>query len=535
MDRTTYLDHYRAIADLTGAAIAVRRSGSAVTYKAEDTRSGEEVALEVIPAEGVAPEVLAELEDEAAGAKELSHINVPKLHAFGREQGHVVYVSEYFDGTSAEEWIKAQGPMPVGPALRIGVQVVSTLGAAAFHGIVHGAINPRNILLVPGQTAQGDWPLVKILNLIGLPPTFTGSQFAAAEPEFTAQFASPEQLQNGAVDFRSEMYSLGATLWFLLTGTLPAAATDVPRVSGLPKPVTNLLEEMLAQNPEERPHDPLVFQERIRACLEGVERREAIGRKFGVPTPAPVPVVLKERSIPWRPLTIAALALFLATMTFVFWPRPGQTFASKKNEPLGVPIGVPEPAAPSSVQTVANPLVAPTAPPSPQVVAVEPSPVPAESAVEKQPTNQPITEPAPVVAKVEPSVAPIITQADPPPPATVETVPIAEEALRAEPVQTMPPAPAPVAQRAQPRVAEPVLRAEPVLAAQPAMETNRGARTSKRPKRINGLEVRAAEPPDGTPGLPKRTQRARFLGTADDGSLVFEMPSSEAGYVAPRR
>ena len=350
MERNTYLNRYRVVTDDTGAPVNLGHNGPAVMCKAEDIRSGAEVAVEVIPAFGLGPQAREELEREAAAARELEHINIPRLHAFDRTAEQFVYAWEYFDGTSGEEWIREHGPMPIGPALRIALQIVSALGAAAFHSLVHRAINPRNVILVPGQTPQGEWPLVKIVNLTGVAPTFRGSEAA----DFASKFASPEQLENGGVDFRSEMYSLGATLWFLMTGGAPVAGANLPRASGISKPVAQLLAQMLSPNADERPYDPLAFQEQIRECLGQVERREATGRKMGVPVPAAVPVIKREprRAIPWKPLLTAALVLLVATLVALLIPenlRPNHWFAGfGKAGPIGVPIGVPESSSPTA-------------------------------------------------------------------------------------------------------------------------------------------------------------------------------------------
>ncbi len=239
--------------------------------------------------------------------------------------------------------------MPVGPALRIASQTVSALGAAAYRSLVHRAINPENLVLVPGQTPQGDWPMVKILQWIGTVPA--GSKYAGKNmtSDSTASYLSPEQTREGIVNFQSEIYALGATLWFLLTGSAPASEGPLPRLSGVPKPAMHLLEQMLARDPEQRPHDPVAFEESLRDCLEQVDRREAVGRKLGVPVAVAEPAVIRpmpRRARPWKPLAWAALFLFLATAGAVLLPRvlhSGGWFTdSEQSPPIGVPVGVPE-------------------------------------------------------------------------------------------------------------------------------------------------------------------------------------------------
>ena len=216
-----------------------------------------------------------QLEADAKKLRELIHINIPRLRDSGIENGEMFYVTEYFDGTTAADWVKTHGPMPVGAVLRIAQQIANATNLAASHGMIHRAINPANVMLVPGETAEGEWPLIKMLNFVGVAPDLSNAN--EGETFQPAQFASPEQLQTGAVDFRSQMYSLGATLWFLLTGAAPReGAASVNDVSRVPTTVRNLIAHMLASDPSERPPDPRVFQSLVQDCRARIDRGEAI-------------------------------------------------------------------------------------------------------------------------------------------------------------------------------------------------------------------------------------------------------------------
>src|SRR5436190_1775697 len=162
------------------------------------------------------------LETEATALKKLHHTNIPTLYDFGIEDNHLVYVTEEFDGTLAEDWVNSHGPLPTGAVLRIASQVVSALGVAALYQIGHQAINPNNLVLVAGQTAEGEWPLVKVLHFGSVSPNSSDTGGAVAEFDKSLHYVSPEQIQKGTLNFRSEVYSLGCTMWFLLTGAPPS-------------------------------------------------------------------------------------------------------------------------------------------------------------------------------------------------------------------------------------------------------------------------------------------------------------------------
>jgi hypothetical protein len=398
MDSKIFLGKYR----VSAAEIeAVREAtGSPLAYEGEEIDSGKTVVLEVVPAASLKMAGRQKLEAEAIAAKELRHVNIFALHDFGVEDNHLVYVTEEFEGTLAEEWVNMHGPMPVGPVLRIASQVVSALGAAAFYRIAHHAINPSNLVLVPGQTAEGEWPLVKVLHFVGGTAKFPGTAV-----DKSLHYASPEQLQHGIVDFRSEIYSLGCTMWFLLTGAPPLIASNGSKavqpaktgpdmMTAVPQTVRRLLEQMLSVNPDARPRDPLAFYRRLQDCLAQVEQREimaGIARSRSVDMPA-------RRRSPLKTLARAAFVLAMAALTaFVLREYLRHRRVVHAEEPIGVSIGITEasPFATPIAAKGADTMVSIVTQPTPAVVESESTesdstqaPGPATDSVENNPANQ---------------------------------------------------------------------------------------------------------------------------------------------------
>jgi serine/threonine-protein kinase len=449
MEHKIFLGKYRVAADeialsgpepeAEGGAAVAEQHQTSVIYRGDEIESGRDVAIEVIPAASYKAVVREELEAEALAARKINHINIPAIYDFGVEDEQLIYVTEYFDGTSAEEWVNQHGPMPTGAVLRIALQVVSAMGACAFHKISHHAINPANLMLVPGQTPEGDWPLVKVLHFIGVAPTFTSAEApvstSVASFDKTSHYASPEQLQHGTVDFRSEIYSLGATMWFLLTGAPPLIAPKGPlamqptthglavdKLNGMPKKVRRLLAQMLSVKPEERPQDPLAFYRQIQDCLAQVDRRESMARRFGVPllSGSGVAALPGRRRFPAKALALAAVLLALATLAgFVIPNYLRDQRVRQAEEPIGVPIGVPEAtesAAP--VTTNANIVVAEStqAPPETSVANANTAQVPPPTNTEQNAPPPSAPASSPVVAANEVAAAPV----QPPPPAPSE-------------------------------------------------------------------------------------------------------------------
>ncbi len=380
------LGKYRLLEDETDDAEDNR--GTSLVYRAQDIDSGERVVVELVPVTSLKPAVRTRLESEAVAAKQFDHVNTVRLLDFGVEEDHLVYVTEELQGTALAEWVRVHGPLATGAVLRIAAQLTGALHAAAAHGLLHRTINPDNVMLVPGQTAEGDWPLVKLLHFVGTTPKVSDDDGAVAAFDTSLHYISPEQVRGSKVDLQSEVFSLGATMWFLLTGVPPMVAPKgakvvVPlmpggNVSGIPKRVLRLLAQMLFADPDARPN-LAELQQRLRDCQLQVDRREAMSRGFGSAA-----IFQRPRRVPFSGLRLAgtlALTLLLAAMAALAMVTVPKYLKHRRvirgEEPIGVPIGVANadsavesPSTQSTAPLTANSLpanngtVQPTLPPS---------------------------------------------------------------------------------------------------------------------------------------------------------------------------
>jgi serine/threonine protein kinase len=346
-----FSENYSVYLNDDGSPREIGRNGPVVTYKAIDYDSGRTVAMQLIPLASVSEGERVRFEESAQVARKLDHDNIAKVFETGAEDNHLVFVSEYVEGESAAEWIDEHGPMPADAVLRIGFQVVNALAVAEQRGVSPRAIQPANLIIRPGVAADGGWPGIKVRNF-GLPAVKLNSgegETRELVPSMPPQFTSPEQRENRGLDVRSDIFSLGATMWFLLTGSAPPAAKpneSGPRLSApdVQRFVRNLVSSMLRTDPEKRPQDLAAFAERIRVCLQKAERRTAFTRSFA---PAAIPGTQKvEKKRVASALALAAAFVVLATLgAFILPPR----LANREQKPLGVLVGVPETTSSSAV------------------------------------------------------------------------------------------------------------------------------------------------------------------------------------------
>ena len=444
MEPTTYLEHYRIVTGEAGREVS--RTGAAINYKAIDTRTHDAVRLQLIPLAAIDPEKLAQLKERAETAMKLDHVNIAKTFAVGVDHDYFVIVSEYIEGEIADSWIVENGPMAADAGLHVGLQVVRALGAAAYFNLTHRAIQPSNVIIVPGEAPDGGWPFVKLLNF-GLASLELHSDSAEAQelaPTISPQFASPEQRAKGEIDFRSEMYSLGATMCFLLTGAAPLAVSGMkarlriqrlPELRRAPKPLHNLLVYLLREDPNNRPQDPVMLEKEMRDCLTKIERRQAIGRKLGISLAAVVPRKVKEKRQANPAIQVlggfaAVVILLLAAAAGAEYFFPDKIPYLHRNEKAGVQIGVPDAAKFATTPTESEnpaPVVAANEPTQSAPPAIpEMNQNPPADVQQDQPTNVPAT--TPVVASNQTSAQ----QPEPPSPAFGPSEPPSPSAVAPE-------------------------------------------------------------------------------------------------------
>ena len=261
-----------------GSLYELGRGAMGVTYRATDTSLQRKVALKIIKTDIAerSADARERFMREARAAAALRHENIATVYQFGMrlETGQYFYAMELIEGETLEQRVHRAGPLDARTTIEIAQQVTSALAAAEKHGLVHRDVKPANLMLVSpdGETGNNKKLLVKIIDF-GLAKavhsqtdlkSLTHDRFVG-----TPAFASPEQFEHSALDVRSDIYSLGETLWFALTGKAPFSGRSVEdirraqksnvlpierlKAAHVPHRLTSLLESMLAFEPASRP------------------------------------------------------------------------------------------------------------------------------------------------------------------------------------------------------------------------------------------------------------------------------------------
>ena len=277
-----------------GKPVELGRGAMGVTYKAFDVDLHCPVTLKVISERYLGDEsARLRFLREARAAARLRHSNVASVLHLGRTGSSYFYAMEFVEGETLENLIKRSGRLEVKLALEIATQVAAGLAAVHEQKLVHRDIKPGNIMV---RLKDEGSITAKIIDL-GLAKAVTEPSFqtAISTPGAfvgTPKFASPEQFAGLALDTRSDLYSLGVTLWEMLTGRVPFrgspaelmyqhqhAALPVEQLKGVPQPVVLLLEVLLEKDPGRRFQTPAELLKAMPAITSAIDARRRITRR----------------------------------------------------------------------------------------------------------------------------------------------------------------------------------------------------------------------------------------------------------------
>ena len=279
-------DQYELITN-GGVPVELGRGAMGVTYKALDTNLRCEVALKVIHPRYLADDSSrARFLSEARAAAQLRHRNIASVFHLGNKRGDYFYAMELVDGETIEDRVRREGPIDCATALDITLQVTRALIAAGDRKFVHRDVKPPNVMLC--TEADGaivakliDFGLVRAIVVQAVSPSAapTRSGFIG-----TPHFASPEQFAGRTTDARSDIYSLGVTLWYMLSGELPLGGTreeirrqqlsgvlPLEQLKGISRTVVDLIQRMLETDPAKRPQSPAVLKEQLNNCVTAID------------------------------------------------------------------------------------------------------------------------------------------------------------------------------------------------------------------------------------------------------------------------
>lgn len=334
------LEHYDLIEFVGGG-------GMGAVFRANDTRLGRHVAVKVLSRDQSSEENVRRFRNEAQSAARLDHRYIARVHYVGEDAGLNFIVFEFIEGINIRELVQEKGPLPIDEALRYTMQVAEALSHASQRDVVHRDIKPSNVLVTPeGHIKLVDMGLARLHQVDSSFDDLTASGVTLG----TFDYISPEQARDPRVaDVRSDIYSLGCTLYFMLVGKPPFpdgsamqkllnhSGEDPPDVRlfrpELPSAVTPLLTKMLAKRPVQR----------HQTAQELVADIERMGRDLGLDIGSAVGESVASVAIghqPWAgyafSLIAPVVALVAALLALEFATRPNVDESRLQLRPAGI-------------------------------------------------------------------------------------------------------------------------------------------------------------------------------------------------------
>jgi len=296
------VSHFRVLGYLASG-------GMGVVYRAEDTRLKRAVALKFpLPNEEPDSAVKERFAREARAVGALDHGNLCTVYEIGESEHGLFLAMPLYSGETLNTRLAREGPLAVGEVLAIAKQLAAGLACAHAAGVIHRDLKPGNVMLLPDGT-------VKILDF-GLAKLADASQTKSGSTPGTISYMAPEQIRGGAVDARTDIWSVGVMLYEMLSGARPfrgdhqlsiihAVLHDEPRPlavmrNGIPRPVQTLVRALLSKDVASRYPSARALTEDIDAIQQGA-------------SPAFAPRV-RVRAAAWTRRHRTQLGLLLAVM-----------------------------------------------------------------------------------------------------------------------------------------------------------------------------------------------------------------------------
>jgi len=307
---------------------AIGAGGMGAVFRAHDATLDREVALKLLPPDQVEdPEVVQRFYQEGRSAARLDHENIARVYSLGQDGPFHYIVFEFVEGETIRRRVDERGPMSVAEAVDVTLQMAQALVHASLRGVVHRDVKPSNIIITPeGRAKLVDMGLARRFERQGERGGLTQTGMTLG----TFDYISPEQARDPRdVDVRSDLYSLGCTLFHMLTGRPPfpggtvlqkllqhqeEAPPDVRELNpDVPPALAKVLDKLMAKDRDRRCQSP----EQLLRDLLGVAGRA------GIPLPRfETSAIPAERPAWERPAAFATLAGFLLLAAGLFyWGR----------------------------------------------------------------------------------------------------------------------------------------------------------------------------------------------------------------------
>ena len=233
----------------------VGSGGMADVYKAMDTRLGRQVAIKVLKEEYSSDKnFVSKFRAEAQAAAVLSHPNIVNVYDVGEDEGLHYIVMELVEGITLKKFIERKGKLELKEAVGIAIQIAQGMEAAHANHIIHRDIKPQNIII----SKEGK---VKVTDF-GIAKAATSNTIAAGQAVGSVHYISPEQARGGYSDEKSDIYSLGVTLYEMISGKMPFAADNTVSVALL-----HINEEAVPLR-ELDPEVPASIEKIVQKCMQ---------------------------------------------------------------------------------------------------------------------------------------------------------------------------------------------------------------------------------------------------------------------------